>query len=204
MFIKLTVIFIIYVIYIMSNSLIPAYALDEECTDFRKNLIVSQEKYQVGSILISQPHPVDEKMRDLIIFNNIRTLDDYISWLEKNIKYKKDKGQDEWAGPQETLRKKYGDCEDFAFLNAAFLRVAGFQPKVLGVMRRLGGNHAICAFKENGYYSWIDNNQLERTQAESILQFAEYIFVKYGCSSLRELKLQTKGYDVVYLPNTNR
>jgi hypothetical protein len=187
----------------MLNPLPCVCALEEEHTDFCKNLVISQEKYQVGSILISRPHPVDEKMRDLIIFNNIKTLDDYIVWLETNIKYKKDEGQDNWSEPQETLQKKYGDCEDFAFLNAAFLRVAGFQPKVLGVMRHLGGNHAICVFKENGYYSWIDNNQLERTQAVSILQFAEYIFAKYGCASLRELKLKTRGYDIVYLPKAN-
>ena len=74
------------------------------------------------------------------------------------------------------LQKRRGDCEDYAFLNAAVLRVLGYRPEVLA-MGGLGGNHAICVFKENGRYSWIDNARLKRSKAESILEFTKYLFI---------------------------
>jgi predicted transglutaminase-like cysteine proteinase len=170
-------------------------ALEEDYVSHCKNLLISQDRYQKGSILISQPSTIDKEFRELVIFENIKNLDDYIYWLKKTIKYKSDGTKDNWADPQETLRKKYGDCEDLAFLNAAFLHAVGFQTKVLGIIMGLGGNHAICVFKEKNYYSWIDNTELKRTQAESILQFTKYITSRYGCLSVRELKLQKHELD---------
>jgi len=196
--IKNSGIFIAYTIYFILIRITPIFALEKGYAEFGRNLVISQEKYRSGGILISRPSPLDEKIRNLIIFNNIRVIEDYIQWLQKNIQYKKDKGPDTWSAPEETLHKKYGDCEDLAFLNAAFLRVGGYQPKVWGIVRQPGRNHAICAFKENGYYSWIDNAKLKRTQAQSIVQFAKHILREYDCISICELHSQTKGWDILF------
>jgi hypothetical protein len=163
----------------------------------KRNLFISQEKYESNGLLISRPSSLDERVRDFIIFKNINSLQDYVQWLAKNVQYRKER-IDSWSSPQDTLKKKYGDCEDFAFLNAAFLRVLGYKPKVVGVVRRFGRNHAICVFKDNGYYLWFDNAKLKRTPAKSILEFAQYIFTKYNISALRELKFKARSEDILF------
>lgn len=161
------------------------------------NLAIRQEKFQTGSVLVSQPSRVDERIRDIIVFNNIRSFDDYTGWLKQNIVYKKDKGKDIWSVPKVTLQRKNGDCEDFAFFNEAVLRVLGYQSRVIAVIRPFH-SHALCIFKENGCYLIIDNNNLKRTQAKSMPEFAKYIFEKYRCSSICEINLKTKERNTLF------
>jgi len=160
---------------------------------FIKNLVIPQERYETNGVFISRPSSTGERIRNIIVFNNIQTLDGYALWLHKNIKYKRDKGKDSWSSPGETLQKKYGDCEDLAFLNEAVLRALNYQPKVLIVVRPLN-NHAICVFKENSYYSLIDNTKLIRTKTGTILEFSKFLFMKYGFSSLREINFKTRQW----------
>ena len=104
-------------------------------------------------------------MSKIAITNNIKSIEDYILWLQANIKYKRDENQDYWADPEETLKNKLGDCEDFAFFNQAALHVFGYQSNVVALLRPFR-SHAVCVFKDNGNYVIIDNNQLKRTQAK--------------------------------------
>ncbi len=164
---------------------------------FQKNLVITQEKYVGNGILISRPAPAAERIRDIIIDNDIRSLDDYLSWLQKNIKYRKDNNEDIWASPQETLQNGYGDCEDFAFLNEAVLTVCGYKPKVLSVMR-IFRSHAICVFKENDQYSLIDNAKLIRTKSKSIPDLARFLFAKYNYRSLWALNLKAKDGEILF------
>ncbi len=46
-------------------------------------------------------------------------------WVRANIKYVlEEKGEDKWRYPKDTLDRKYGDCEDQAFLLCSFLHLA--------------------------------------------------------------------------------
>jgi len=169
---------------LLSNSSVSA--------GFGKELIITQQTYQSAGVLVCRPSPLDETIRDLIVNNNIYSLGDYIHWLGDNVEYKKDLIGDDWATPAETLARKNGDCEDFAFLNAAFLRVGGYQPQVIAIIKILRPGHAICVFKENNCYSWIDNNELRRTEAQSMRQLAKVILEEYDYSYLKELELESK------------
>ena len=166
-------------------------------TIFGRNLVIRQEAFETNGVLVSRPVPLDEKILYIIINNKIGSLEDYVQWLQENIKYKKDEKKDYWSTPEETLQDKRGDCEDYAFLNAAVLHLLGYQPEVLAV-GRLGRNHAICIFEENGNYSFIDNTMLKRTQAQSISELASYLFSKYGCSYLLKLSLESKDWDILF------
>ena len=105
--------------------------------------------------------------------NALYTIDQYARWLEKNIVYKADESTDRWADPLETLRKRSGDCEDFAFLSAEVLRTFGYQPLVLAVGR--GQNaHVICIFKRQNVYYAFDNNQLNKTNQTSLEAMARF------------------------------
>ncbi len=185
-------IWLMFVVFFIISGIIPSPILAREEAGFARNLIVVQERYQANGVFICRPSRLGEKIRDIIVFNNIRSVNDYVCWLQENIEYEKDDGKDEWAIPQETLERKTGDCEDYAFLNAAFLRMAGYDPKVLGIMQFFNQGHAICVFKEGNHYSWIDNEKLIRTKVKTMPELAKIIFDKYKYYCLKEIDLETK------------
>lgn len=160
---------------------------------------IGQDAYRVGAVLISEPNQTEAMILEMLNANGIKLLEDYTEWLKENIEYKKDEGDDIWTMPEETLKRKYGDCEDFAFLNAAVLNTLGFRPKVLGVngarvlTGNLTGNHAICVFEKDGRYLYFDNEKLKTTEASSIEEFARHIFVHYNCYSISELTFENRN-----------
>ncbi|MBI4845212.1 MAG: transglutaminase domain-containing protein [Candidatus Omnitrophica bacterium] len=162
-----------------------------------KRFVVRQEKYVRGGIMVSRAASADERIRDFLVFKNISSLSEYINWIKQNIGYRKDEGADSWASPLETLEKGYGDCEDFSFLNESVLRVLGYQPKVISLLR-LGYNHAICIFKENRCYSIIDNDKIIKTKIVEIEELAKYLFTRYQCALLCAVKFETKGQEILY------
>ena len=187
-------------VYIICGLLLGntyVFALEGRGSDFGRNFVIRQEIYQAGGVLVCRAVPIDEKIRDLIIFNNIKSIEDYAQWLEENIKYERDREGDNWLTAEEMLQKKYGDCEDFAFLNKAVLRVLGYQPKVL-IVFRLFRSHALCVFIENGHYTLIDNAKLKRTQVGSILELANYLFKEYACYSIGVARPKDKKWDILF------
>ena len=166
---------------------------------FRK-LVIRQEIYSANGVTVCQPSSLDAEIVQLMNKNNIRSIEEYANWLQKNIRDEKDKGKDAWAAPQITLKRKYGDCEDFSFLNVAVLRVLGYQSRVL-VMKGLTGCHAVCVFKENGYYFWFDNAKLKRTSIRAIANFSQYLHDEYGCKRLLALNREVKKQNSVANPS---
>jgi len=71
-------------------------------------------------------------------------------WISQNIKYKSDEGADDWANPEDTINRGYGDCEDrtILFMNMAYFAF-GIEPTLAGVYHSrhvaAGGdvNHAV-------------------------------------------------------------
>ena len=169
-----------------------AFASDKVNDDFGSKLVIGQEIISSNGIWVCRPVRFDQELQNIVIVNNIKSLEDYICWLKENIKYKRDKNGDVWLTPEEMLKKKSGDCEDFAFFNQAALRVLDYQSKVLALLRPFR-SHAICIFKENGYYVIIDNYELKRTQARSMSEFTSYISTAYRTSAIYEVDFETKG-----------
>jgi hypothetical protein len=169
-------------------------------------LAIRQETYKIGQALISRPHRTDTIVSDMLRAHGITSLEEYLKWLRDTIRYKRDGGDDIWALPEETLERRYGDCEDYAFLNAAVLQVLGYRPKVLALMgirmfvRRCIANHAICAFEKDGHYLYFDNGELKSTDASSMDEFARYIFAHYRCLTVSELSFdyKNKGEKVLF------
>ena len=156
-----------------------------------------------NGVLISRPSPAAEQVRNFIILNNISSPRDYVQWLGANIVYKNDGKKDTWAAPQTTLRRKYGDCEDLAFLHESVLRLLGYNPKVLVLVRFLR-NHAICIFEQDGSYVVIDNTILRRTKARSYQELLEYLFTKYKCPSIGEVHREDHNWVVVSRRSTKK
>jgi len=160
-------------------------------------IFIAQEKIVNCGILISQPKQFNVEIRDIFLLNDINIVSDYSSWLKKNIVYQKDAGLDDWASPRDTLNRKYGDCEDFSFLNQAVLKLMGYSPQVLNLIA-LGRSHAICFFKENAVYCFFDNNRFVRTDCKTIREFAKYLFTIYRCNALAKIHTDSNKWDILY------
>jgi hypothetical protein len=92
------------------------------------------------------------------------------NWVAINTKYKFDvfnwqealqrnlNPLDYWQYPEETIKSKSGDCEDFAILLCSLLRASGYSPNevyvVLGKSNQ--GGHSFVALKENGEWRYIE------------------------------------------------
>ena len=170
--------------------------MEKEDTGFAGNIVIRQERYKIGSVSVIKPVSVDLRILNTINVEGIKSIEDYALWLKKNVKYRRDDSADVWSLPDETLTRKYGDCEDFAFLNAAFLHVMGYKPKVIAIVggiRKSG--HAICAFRKGDHYLWFDNAELKKISAASMEEFTKHIFRRYACFSLFEIGLDNRSKD---------
>lgn len=86
----------------------------------------------------------------------IKTPQDLGKWISNSFTYQKEE-VDYWKTPEETVKDKGGDCEDFAILAKKILKDLGYEPHLV-VLRTTLKAHAICVFKEkNGTWSAFDN-----------------------------------------------
>ncbi len=60
----------------------------------------------------------DERIAPIV---GIKTLGGAHRYIRGFMEYRPDEGGDEWTGPNETLARGYGDCEDLALLERAIL-----------------------------------------------------------------------------------
>jgi hypothetical protein len=91
----------------------------------------------------------------------VRTPQALADWLTKDFHYEFEV-TDTWQTPEQTLKLKKGDCEDFAILASAILNQLGIPNNVVIVrFKDLKISHAICTFKDKGgRYNFISNRKL--------------------------------------------
>ncbi len=146
--------------------------------------IIADSRYETDGVFISRPGPAWD-ITNIMKREDIYSVEDYARWLGEHIQYANDGEADEWSSPEATLSRGYGDCEDFAFLTAAFLRVMGYEPKVVGVKSRfMGGGHALCIFKDGDRYCWFDNSNFKESRLSSMEEFTQYLLASYASPAL--------------------
>ncbi len=158
---------------------------------------IRQERFAKNGVLVSRPVASDQKIVDILSQNQIHTIEDYALWLEKNMTYQADRGKDQWLTPQEFLKIKRGDCEDFAFLNAQVLSVFGFSPHII-TLSSAQNAHAICAFEHNGKFYWFDNAKLKSSAATNLTSFAQELTDALDYSKSFELDPASKHISLIY------
>ncbi len=158
---------------------------------------VRQERLQHNGVLVARPVASDQRIAEIVSQNQIRTVQDYAAWLGKNMIYQSDPRDDQWLDPQEFLKTKRGDCEDFAFLNSQVLRVLGFAPHVLMLYSNKNA-HAVCAFEYSGKFYWFDNAQLKSSTAQDLVALAQELTEQFHYSRSFELDVLSKQSRLIY------
>ena len=141
--------------------------------------VTGSARWGVVSTKVSRSPFLKKKIADFLERHDIETLEEYALWLKENVRYKADLFGDSWSSPEETLMRRRGDCEDFAFLSEEVMSQLGYEPCVIAFMRKDAGDwHAICTFKVEGRYHYFDNFNLVKTRAESLERLALLVGAK--------------------------
>jgi hypothetical protein len=102
----------------------------------------------VFGILISVP----------LVPSHVNTPETLAEWFrEEGFSYQAEAlFQDHWKTPEETIRDKGGDCEDFAFLTDKVLSDNGYETYVIAIYFKKTA-HAITIIKIDNKYAFFDN-----------------------------------------------
>ncbi|MBL7068467.1 MAG: transglutaminase-like cysteine peptidase [Candidatus Omnitrophica bacterium] len=161
------------------------------------NIDTGQTKWRVAATEIKRSALSKQRVLEVLAKENIKRIEEYAEWLVKNVAYRRDKKSDTWSLPEETLARRYGDCEDLAFLNREVLGALGYQPQVVAFRKKNWEKwHAICVFEKEGRYLYFDNRRLKDTPAASMEQFAKEIgaegnIVAFGSFGITEVLQKT-------------
>ena len=123
----------------------------------------------------------------LILKEKLYTPRDISKWLLENITYASDielyNKIEFWQTPIETISKKAGDCEDFAFLTQELLNQIGITSEVVA-MESLEFGHAICVYKWGNDYYIFDDGHLWKA--------------KDGINNIESI-INTEGIDMIFV-----
>ncbi len=130
--------------------------------------------------------------------NNIENIENYVAWAASNLKYVPDHDRDKWAYPLRTIEKKYGDCEDLAFLHAAVLDHFKYKPRVLAFGKGKQA-HVFTVYSKDGQFYLFDNVKHYKTNVTNIQDFAKFLAIKYKTEYFLELHLVPKKISVLFV-----
>lgn len=181
---------------------------DEALKQYRELLIKAKEAYattntadkeRMRKIIAQSERRESEISKYLEMAKPIRSQFDspetISKWLRKNIHYESDRtGDDYWQAPYETLEKKSGDCEDYAFLAQALLSEIGIQSQVVMVSYKKGidkKGHAMCVFDRGAGFEYFSGSVLSKTSAVSIEQIMDQEYPTW--LSITKLDYKTKS-----------
>ena len=105
------------------------------------------------------------------VASSIKTPEALAGWLSSNLRYEFAMG-DDWQTPEEIVKLKKGDCDDFAVLAKAILKELGIKSDVVVLrFKGLSVAHAVCVWKDaNGNISFISNRELHQTDQPDVRQ----------------------------------
>ena len=84
---------------------------------------------------------------------------------------------DHWQSPEEFVKQKVGDCEDYALLAQALLRRNGIEAYVVSLFGQEGYAHTVCVFKdERSRYNLIDVDKIRYPKAVSLQALASWLY----------------------------
>lgn len=142
--------------------------------------ILKQQSYSVHD-------SADRAIADFLKERDIRDIYTWRDWMARNIRYIKDFGDDVWSAPMVTLKRGFGDCEDYAILNRAVLRALGNTADIY-VVERWGSSHAVCVFRYDIggtlYWGYTDNDRFVITEEADFKRFSRQLMDSNGYSGL--------------------
>lgn len=124
-------------------------------------------------------------LRDLA--TKLQTPENIAKYLWKNFLFENDQRlfgtEEHWQSPEEFLKNRKGDCEDFALFAHEMLKANGISSFLLNVY---GGRfaHTVVVFKEDGKYHVIDGSDVRRLGAGNLREVASEIYPHWKTAAI--------------------
>jgi len=103
---------------------------------------------------------------------DIHTPKDLSKFMNKNFKFVEDRDNfnnvEYWQSPEEMLKNKRGDCEDFAIFTQAILKELGIESQVVSIYGKNRFAHTVAVFKQDGKYRVFNDGRLYRYDTDKI------------------------------------
>ena len=133
---------------------------------------------------------------------DIKTFAQFHTWVVTHFYYQIE-GEEYWKSPQETIRDKGGDCEDFAVLFSAYLSEQNIENMIVLIqLEKQMRGHAICVWRNKlGYYELTSNYYWHYNTATIDL---ETLIKKYYPTATRAWILNNKERWYKYNPKPQR
>ena len=113
------------------------------------------------------------------VAQTLNSPEDIAKYIWKNFRVESDQAQfgreDHWQTPDELLKNRKGDCEDFSRFAYEILKKNGISAFMINVYGKKYA-HTVCVFKENGKYHILDGTDVKRTNAKSLNEVFEKIY----------------------------
>lgn len=93
---------------------------------------------------------------------------------------------DYWQTPEEFLKRRAGDCEDYALFSQAILQRQGIEAHVLSLFGEGGLAHTVCVFIDAGRYHVVDQDHLKAYGAPTIAALASHLYPGWTHAALAE------------------
>ncbi len=167
----------------------PAHAEISAVLQSAKNLTIQRD-----GIYSSGPDLVDSEILSFLRSRGIHDIAAFAEWLLQNTSYKKDLEGDIWASPSETLKKRNGDCEDFAFLSERVARLLGYESHIL-ILSNRQNSHALCAFEMDGVFFIFNNNRLQKTRARSLEELARILTSQTEFTTCKRMNTESHPWE---------
>ncbi len=104
------------------------------------------------------------------------------SFLEREITFREDRDlfgrSDYWQPPEEFLRRRQGDCEDYALLAQAVLKRHGKESLVFSLYGP-GYAHTVCIFRDQGLFHVLNQDKVIRCAASSLEEAASFLYPRW-------------------------
>lgn len=116
-------------------------------------------------------------------------------FIWKNFSFERDQhqfGREEyWQAPEELLKNKKGDCEDFARFAAEILKLNGVNAFLMNIY---GGrfSHTVCVFKEGDSYNVIDGTSVKRFHSKNLNEIASNLYAFWNKAAIVAPAPETK------------
>ena len=121
--------------------------------------------------LAETPGPWDEFLSQAETVEQGNPVEVVNRWVNWRIRYVDDRRGDEWASAPLTLRRGFGDCEDFVIAKMALLEALGYaaDDMYMVLLRdRRQVEHAVLAINREGRFYVLDNRTDQVLPAEQI------------------------------------
>ena len=131
------------------------------------------EHARIGGSLAEQAGPWSELLGEA---NRVARGNPFVmvnSWVNWHVRYREEAG-DNWADALTTLRRGYGDCEDFVLAKVALLSALGVSSDdmFLVLLRDArGADHAVLAVRRAGGFYILDNRTDKLLSAELVTDY---------------------------------